>query len=281
MTLGIDLHTHTTASDGALPPEELVALAALCGIAVLGITDHDTTDGLVPARAAAAREGLTLIPGVEISTHHPAGELHILGYGISSDDQELEALLARSRGSRVERAQRMLGLLASLGMPIGWDRVRALAGEGAVGRPHIAAALQEAGHVRSVQEAFERYLGNGRPAYVPREKIGPCEAIAAIHRAGGVTVLAHPAEHLPVTPELVECGLDGLEAYYTGYSPDVTASIVAMARAHGLICTGGSDFHGATVVPENVLGDVEVPPHCHAQLQAALSQLAAERQRSG
>ncbi len=280
MTPGIDLHTHTTASDGALPPEDLVALAVACGIAVLGITDHDTTDGLEPARAAAARERLTLVPGVEISTHHPAGELHILGYGIPSDDQELEALLARSRKSRVERAKRMLGLLANLGMPIGWDRVRALAGEGTVGRPHIAAALQEAGHVRSVQEAFERYLGNGRPAYVPREKIGPCEAIAAIHRAGAVAVLAHPAEHLSVTSELVECGLDGLEAYYTGYSPEVTASIVQLANTHGLFCTGGSDFHGETVIPENVLGGVEVPPHCYAQLQAALVQLATERQRS-
>lgn len=277
MTLCIDLHTHTSASDGALTPEELVAAACARGLNVLGITDHDTTEGIALARAAAAKAGLQLVAGVEVSTHHTAGELHVLGYDIDLADAKLEALLARSRGSRVERAKRMLRRLADLGMPIAWETVCVLAGDGTVGRPHIAEALRQAGHVGSIQEAFERYLGAGCPAYVAREKVGPCEAIAAIHHAGGVAVLAHPMGHLSVVPELVACGLDGLEAYYTGYVPEVTATIVEIACKHGLFCTGGSDFHGEAIIPANVLGGVDVPAECYDDLVKAQTRAAVER----
>jgi len=277
MTPGIDLHTHTNASDGAMTPEELVALAAERDVRILGITDHDTTDAIEPALSAAARQGLLLIPGVEISTHHQAGELHVLGYGIDLGNAELQVLLARSRGSRIQRAQRMLELLGSMGMPIPWKRVSALAGDGTVGRPHIAAALIEAGHVSSIQDAFDRYLGAACPAYVPREKISPCAAIAAIHAAGGVAALAHPADHLAVVAELAVCGLDGLEAYCTGYPPEVTARIVELAATQGLFCTGGSDFHGEAVIPENLLGAVNVPTSCYEALKSVLARATAGR----
>ena len=273
MMLRIDLHTHTSASDGIRSPQELVAEACARRIDVLAITDHDTTAGIAPALDAADACDLTLVPGVEISTHHPAGELHVLGYGIDASDARLEALLASSRDSRVERAKRMVARLAELGMPIAWQKVRALAGDGAVGRPHIAEELRRAGYVNSIQEAFELYLGTGRPAYIPRKKVGPCDAITAIHGAGGVAVLAHPLAHLSVVSELTMCGLDGLEAYYTGYREEATSTIVETAQKHDLICTGGSDFHGKSVIPENVLGGVDVPERCYEELCAAMARV--------
>jgi len=274
MTLGVDLHTHTSASDGALSPKALVVEACSRDLDVVAITDHDTTEGVAQALEAADACSLTVVPGVEISTHHPAGELHVLGYGIDTADERLEALLARSRGSRIERAKRMVARLAEMGMPISWRTVHGLAGDGTIGRPHIAEALRQAGHVGSIQEAFERYLGNGKPAYIPREKIGPCDAIAAIHGAGGVAVLAHPIARLSVVAELAGCGLDGLEAYYTGYSAEATSAILEAAQKYGLISTGGSDFHGESVIPENILGGVDVPERCYRELRAALARRA-------
>jgi 3',5'-nucleoside bisphosphate phosphatase len=274
MTLRVDLHTHTSASDGALPPNALVAEAFAHHLDVVAITDHDTTEGVAPGLEAADAYGLTVVAGVEISTHHPAGELHVLGYGIDTSDGRLEALLARSRGSRMERAKRMVARLVQMGLPIAWRTVEALAGDGTIGRPHIAEALRQAGHVYSIQEAFERYLGASKPAYIPREKIGPCDAIAAIHGARGVAVLAHPIGHLSVVPELAGCGLEGLEAYYTGYNKEAVSAILEAARKHGLFCTGGSDFHGESVIPENILGGVDVPERCYDDLRKALARKA-------
>jgi predicted metal-dependent phosphoesterase TrpH len=265
----VDLHTHTTASDGALEPTELVALARQVGLAVLAITDHDTTAGL-DAALAAAGDGLEVIPGVELSTDAPEGEIHVLGYYIDYAQPAFQQLLGDLRAARVGRAKAMVDRLCQLGAPISWERVQELAA-GAVGRPHIAQALVEAGHVASVPEAFDRYLRRDGPAYVEREKLTPAEAVLMIRRVGGVAVLAHPyilatdgqtKARLPldrVLPELCDAGLQGIEAYYTNYTPATTAELHAIAERFGLITTGGSDFHGGGTVPEAHLGAVPVP----------------------
>src|SRR5579885_1684383 len=191
----VDLHLHTTASDGRLTPQELVKLAAERGLRVIAITDHDTTDGVGPAQAAAARfADLRLIPGVEMSVDIAEAEVHLLGYWVDLDNREFQQLLAWSRDGRVNRARRILEKLAELGMSVEWERVRELAGDGAVGRPHIAQAMVERGYVADIREAFDRYLGRGRPAYVERERLTPEQGIRSVLAVGGLPVLAHPAD---------------------------------------------------------------------------------------
>lgn len=277
----VDLHAHTTASDGALQPSELVALARQVGLAVLAVTDHDTTAGL-DAALATAGGGLEVIPGVELSTDAPEGEIHILGYFIDYRQPAFQAQLAELRDGRIGRAKAMVDRLRELGVPVSWERVQELAA-GAVGRPHIAQALVEAGHVASVTEAFERYLRRGGPAYVEREKLTPAGAVRMIRQVGGVAILAHPyildvygqfKVRLPldrVLPELCAAGLQGLEAYYTNYTPATTAELSAIAERFGLITTGGSDFHGGGTVPEAQLGAVAVPYACVTRLRALAS----------
>lgn len=259
----LDLHVHTTASDGLHSPEEVVAMARRLGLEAVAITDHDTLGGLPAGLAAASAAGLSLIPGVEISTEAEGGaEVHILGYLIASNDATLAHALSRYRHARLERAQEILARLADLGLSLSWDHVLHLAEGDSVGRPHIARALLEEGYVLSVPDAFARYLGHGKPAYVPRLKVTPAQAIRLIHEAGGLAVLAHPWEVRGLLPGLVAQGLDGLEVYYTGYENEMMALLRQMALAHGLVCTGGSDFHGYEVAPGNILGGVRVPRAC-------------------
>lgn len=266
----IDLHTHTIASDGALSPEELVDLAVERGLAVLAVTDHDTTDAVDAAQAHAA-ERLEVWPGVEISTDVPGSEVHVLGYFVDQHHPALVATLARLREGRLHRAERMVEKLAELGLPVSWERVRELAGEGAVGRPHVAQALVEAGHVATFREAFDRYIGRNGPAYVERYKLTPTDAIRLILAAGGLPSLAHPIyigaaaaetgaqfDLRAYLPELVAAGLVGIEAYYSDYTPEVSSQILAIARDNNLIPTGGTDFHGGSV-NQVILGGVDVP----------------------
>ena len=258
----VDLHLHTTASDGAFSPKRIVQMALDAGLRAVAITDHDSTDGVEEAIAAAAGTGLAVIPGVEISSDLPQGEAHILGYFLDSHNPELVELLATLRKARWERAQRMVEKLGALGMPVSWDRVAAIANGGAVGRPHVARALMEAGHVSSVQDAFALYIGREGPAYVDRYKLTPVEVTQAVVRWGGLPVLAHPSFVMDLTgllSHLVPAGLVGLEVYYTGYPPEVTANLLRLARSNGLVGTGGSDFHGRSVVAGAVLGSVGVP----------------------
>ena len=267
----VDLHLHTTASDGAFSPAQIVQMALEAGLRAVAITDHDTMDGVEEAVAAAAGTGLTVIPGVEISSDLPQGEAHILGYYLGAQNPDLVQLLATLRKARWDRAQRMVEKLGVLGMPVSWDRVAAIANGGAVGRPHVARALMEAGHVSSVQDAFAFYIGREGPAYVDRYKLMPVEVTQAVVRWGGLPVLAHPSFVTDLTallPRLVSAGLVGLEAYYTGYPPEVTASLLRLARANGLVGTGGSDFHGRSVVAGAVLGSVGVPYSVVEELQA-------------
>lgn len=256
----VDLHLHTLCSDGEFPPEEVVRQAAAKGLHTIAIADHDTVAGIPEALECARLVSLRVIPALEISCELAEGEVHLLGYFVDwSPEAPLAKMLARFRASRAERARVMVERLRRLGMPITWEEVEAFAAGESVGRPHVARALVARGYVQSVAEAFERYLFRGGPAYVPRFKLAPAEAIALIHQAGGVAVLAHPLDILDVVSWLAEEGLDGLEAYYSGYDPDVSAQIAAIAVRHGLIVTGGSDYHGPRVSPGIDIGSVDVP----------------------
>ncbi len=242
-----DLHLHTTASDGRLEPRELVSLAVKVGLDVIAITDHDTIDGVRPALAAAeAFPSLMVVPGVEINTDVPHGEVHVLGYFIDYTDEKLAVALQRLRDARSERAQGMIAKLSKLGMNIDWQRVLELAQGGSIGRPHVARALFEKGYVSSEKEAFDKYIGHDGPAYVERYKLLPVEAVRLITDAQGLPVLAHPADIGDLTelvPKLKAVGLVGIEVYYGGYSSDVIAKLLKVANKYDLIPTGGTDYH--------------------------------------
>ena len=268
MASRVDLHLHTKASDGALRPEELVKAADLIGIRVMAVTDHDSVDGIAEAQAAASGLAIEVIPGIEISTNLDGDEIHILGYLLDADDPFLRKALRRLQEDRLAQAKAMVERLGVLRCPLEWDRVMAIADGGSVGRPHIAMALLERGYVASVNEAFSRFLKRGGPGYVEGPKLLPQEAVRLIREAHGVPSLAHPIivgasdYHLELPrllPMMVEAGLEGIEVYYKGYTPEITASLLTVAGQHRLVPTGGSDFHGGGVVADAELGGVEVP----------------------
>ncbi len=264
----IDLHTHTRFSDGSLTPEALVALALERHLAALAITDHDSVEALDPARTAAG-SALELVPGIEMSSALGGFDLHVLGYYVDGAHPGLIATLARFRDERMRRAQAMVDRLAQLGLPLDAAEVFALAGPGVVGRPHVAEALKRAGHVESVDDAFRRYLGLHGEAYVPRPAFAPAEAIALIHAAGGVSVLAHPGPMLPdsMIEQLVANGLRGLEVWHPVHGAALVRRYRALARRLDLIETGGSDFHH--VGRGTALGELPVPAKALERLKEA------------
>lgn len=266
-----DLHSHTTASDGSLTPAELVAEALRVGLGAVGICDHDSVDGVDPARSAAAGTGLLVVPGVEINTTYDSLEVHVLGYYIRPADPDLAELLARLRHERQNRVRRIVQRLEQAGFPVRLERVLELSGEGAVGRPHVARALVEAGYAASEGEAFANLLVPGKPGYVERYKVTPREAVQAILAAGGVPVLAHPGlvGRDELISDLAVAGLMGLEVYHTDHSPEQSHRYLALARRHGLLVTGGSDYHGPGHGHLSGLGHVTVPMETVARLQAA------------
>lgn len=259
-----DLHLHTIASDGRLEPGELVRLAVEVGLDVIAITDHDTINGVAPALTAAETfPSLTVIPGVEINTDVPHGEVHVLGYFIDYTDQNLATTLQKLRNSREERARKMIAKLGNLGMRIEWQRVQELAQGGSVGRPHIANALWERGYVSSERDAFDKYIGRECPAYVQREKLLPVEAVKLVISAQGLPVLAHPAniENLDeLIPELKAAGLVGVETYYGEYTPDIVNRMLKITRQYKLIPTGGTDYHAFGHSSEVMIGQALTPP---------------------
>ncbi|MDI3338902.1 MAG: PHP domain-containing protein [Sphaerobacter sp.] len=268
----IDLHTHTTASDGTTSPADLVAEARARGIHVLAVTDHDSTDGLDEAMAAGHRLGVTIIPGVELGTEPGRGEVHLLGYFIDHQDPTFQQRLATFRAGRERRVEAIVERLRQLGVPIELAHVRQHAAGGAIGRAHVARALVAQGYAASVDDAFARYLGYGRPAYVPRVRLSAPEAVVLIHAAGGVAVLAHPLTVDALEDELaalVAAGLDGIEVYYAAYSPAEHAMLAALAARYGLIPTGGSDYHGPGQREGRELGAAPVPPATVARLRRA------------
>jgi len=272
----VDLHIHSTASDGRLTPEDVVRKSVENGLTVIAITDHDTVDSIAPALVAAkAFPWLKVIPGVETSTDVPSGEVHILGYFVDYTDPEFVARLERMRHSRWGRAQGMIAKLRDLGIYIEWQRVQEIAGSGSIGRPHIAQAMLDKGYIASIKESFTKYIGRGGPAYVEREKMTPVEAVELILRAKGLPVLAHPlTTNNPETMvvALKAAGLVGIEAYYDGYTADEISRLVNLAVKYGLIASGGSDYHGLDVSNETMIGGVDVPIKSAEQLMALAEQ---------
>ncbi|MEX0800414.1 MAG: PHP domain-containing protein [Dehalococcoidia bacterium] len=258
-----DFHTHSTFSDGVLSPTELVDLAYRNGVRVMSLSDHDTTEGLPEAFKAASRHpDFTLIPGIEMSTDVPGSEVHILGHFIDWHDPDFERKLERLRESRLNRARRMVDRLGELGKPVEWARVESFSGEGAVGRPHIARALVEAGHVADVNEAFSLYLSRTGPAYVERDRLTPAEVVEMLASVHGLATLAHPREldDLPgLLSQLKAAGLTGMEVYYQDYPPDQVEHLRVMAEKFGLIPMGGSDYHGLGGPQQREPGDIPFP----------------------
>lgn len=247
----IDLHLHSTASDGSMAPVELVEAAAKAGVSALALTDHDTTAGLGDAAAAAARLGLEFIPGVELSCSTEYGQVDVLGYYAPLDDRAFEKKLADLKAARDRRNALILEKLAGLGLPLSLEELMGEAGI-TIGRPHIASLMVKRGYVKSVREAFERFLGEGKSAYVPKEDFSPAGAVGLLASVGAVPVIAHPMlvrapwEWLDaLVASLVPHGLAGLEAYHSEHDGRGVRSIVGLADKYGLIVTGGSDFHGA------------------------------------
>jgi predicted metal-dependent phosphoesterase TrpH len=265
----IDLHSHTTYSDGSSSPHELVRLAAEAGALALAITDHDTVAGLAEGRAAARAAGVEFIDGIEISAEYSPGTMHILGYYIDAESEALLSTLEELRDARDNRNPKIASRLQALGIDISYDEVHALAGNEVVGRPHFARVLLEKGYVESIQDAFNRFLGKGAAAYEEKKRLSPEESIELIHMAGGVAVLAHPyqlklsaADTDAMLGKLAGMGLDGVEAIYSRHSKTDRDLYCEMAARHGMLVTGGSDYHG-TYKPDisivTGLGDLRVP----------------------
>lgn len=258
-----DFHTHSTFSDGVLSPTDLIDLAYRRGVRVMSLSDHDTTDGLPEAfRAASRHSDFLLIPGIEMSTDVPGSEVHVLGHFIDWHDAGFQAKLVHLRESRLGRARKMVERLRELGKPVEWERVEVLAGEGAVGRPHIALALLEAGHVGSVNEAFDLYLSRTGPAYVERERLSPAEVVEMIVGVHGLPTLAHPRDLEGLDSLLAEmkaAGMVGIEVYYQDYRPDEVEQLRATAEEFGLLPMGGSDYHGLGGPHQREPGDIPLP----------------------
>ena len=273
----VDLHLHTTASDGRLTPTELINLVAQKGLRVVAVTDHDSTEGLDEAmEAAKAFPQLTVIPGIELSTDIPGDEIHVLAYFVRHKDEGLLATLREFRQGRLERGEGMVEKLREMGLDIEWQRVQEIAGDGAVGRPHVALALMEKGYVSQTNEAFEKYIGRNGPAYVEREKLTPTEAIEIITSWGGVAVLAHPAQLLDLDDNLEElkaAGLVGMEVYYAQYSEERIQELADTAARHGLLPCGGSDYHALDNPGERLPGTMGPP----LEVVERLEKLVAKR----
>jgi predicted metal-dependent phosphoesterase TrpH len=264
----VDLHVHTTASDGLSTPTEVVACALDLGLTVISITDHDSVEGVGPAIAASAGTPLEVIPGVELSVRGDDDtDVHILGYLIDHRDETLLGALARLRAARFERAQTMVTALADAGHGVELAGVLGHAAGGAVGRVHVARALVEAGSVESIEDAFAQLIGRDGPFYVPKAFFSAEEALALIHGAGGVAVLAHPGvSGEGALVRLVELGLDGIEAYHAEHTPAQRAHFASVANRFALVSTGGSDFHG-TGMRSASLGAGSCPPHAVEELR--------------
>ena len=274
----VDLHLHTTVSDGRLTPSELVTLVASKGLKVVSVSDHDTTDGLAEAYQAAKQyPDLRIIPGIELSTDIPGDEIHMLGYFIQYDDESFQSILQRFREGRLERGRLMVERLAQHGIHIEWERVQEIAGEGSVGRPHLALAMVEKGYFKEPKDAFAEYLGRNGLAYVEREKMTPEEGVQMLARVGGVAVLAHPAQLVDLDSKVAQLkavGLMGIEVHYAMYPPETIQRLADVARRHGLIPCGGSDYHGLGNTGEPLPGTMGPPMETVERLEEAAQKLS-------
>jgi predicted metal-dependent phosphoesterase TrpH len=280
----IDLHTHSTASDGSLTPTQLVISARKHGVDRLALTDHDTTDGLNEAIIAGENNGVIVISGIELSVNHASGSLHMLAYGFDKTNPELINMIDKLKHSRSNRNSQIVSKLNELGYNITWESIVEIAGGGVIGRGHIGQVLMQAGYFDSIHTVFDQLLSSGGSAYVDRFKLDIERAIELVHGAGGVAVWAHPGLHgdelksmiLEQLPHWVEVGLDGLESDYNLHSIELRDNLRTIAKKHGIIFTGGSDFHGK-LKPDIQLGQgpdgVPVSEECYTGLIDRLEQI--------
>jgi 3',5'-nucleoside bisphosphate phosphatase len=276
--MSVDLHTHSTASDGSDPPGRIVELAEQAGLTAVALTDHDTLEGVEAARAVAKTVNVELVPGVELSLNYERGAMHLIVLWLDPGPGPLQDRLAALQAGRTDRNLRMVEILTDLGLPVTIEEVEEEAGGGSVGRPHIAAVMMARGYVPDIRTAFDLWLGKGKPAYVGRPRLDPEEALGLAREAGGVPVLAHPhtlgittaAEMAALLTRLGGAGLVGLEAYYGGYQRHEMEGYALLGRRFGLIPSGGSDYHG-TYKPGLALGsgygDLAVPDHLLDELR--------------
>ncbi len=287
MTITCDLHTHSTFSDGTLTPSELVRAAKAARLDIIALTDHDTTDGVPEAVAEGKRLGLEVIAGIELSSSvsSPTGqesELHILGYFLRFEDVHFQKLLTLFRQERLGRGKKILAKLSELGMPIDSADIQEFAEGKSFGRPHIARALVKARYVGTVQEAFNRFLKDGKPAYVPKPMPSPAECIKMIRRVGGLAVLAHPTFGAPRQRQgweaLIKAGLNGIEAYHSQHTPTQIREFVKLAKDLNLLVTGGSDFHAFDGSKRGQLGEVHLSEEILQTLRQKKLELDAQNQ---
>ena len=288
MPISVDLHLHTTASDGKLTPTELVQLAASKGLQTISVSDHDTTAGLAEAqRAVDSIPGMRLVPGIELSCDVPGGEVHMLGYFMDIADQGFQEILVTFREGRLARGEGMVKKLAEFGMHIEWERVLEIAGDASVGRPHVADALVEAGYFAERSDAFREYLGRNGKAYVERTKLTPPDAVKMLNDVGGVAVYAHPwferrggepepeQSLIETVEELKAAGLHGMEVHYSMYDEATVDWLADLARAYDLIPCGGSDYHHSGHPNEPLPGINGPPMESVERLEEAARHLAA------
>ena len=267
----IDLHLHTTASDGTLTPKQLIEQISKTSLRIIAITDHDATIGSDHAiQAASTHKQLTIIPGIELGTATDDSELHILGYFIDSTNIKLQSTLEQFRTERIQSARATVDRLAAINRPVSWQRVLELAG-GSIGRPHIARAMIEAGHVETIAEAFDRFIGEKGIARVPRPKLHPIDALKIIHSAGGIAAIAHPrtVNHLSnIVKQLVDAGLAGIEVYAEKYRGDRLDTYLDIATRYDLVPCGGTDYHGLVTKNESTPGTNGPPSDTASKLLA-------------
>lgn len=260
----VDLHIHTVFSDGLFTPEQVVIEAQRLGLSAIAITDHDSVDGIDRAKAQGKKAGIEIVPGAEMSCNVNGTDVHILGYYLDYQSETVLDFFARVRTSRLQRAERMVAKLNELSLGhwrVSLERIKELAGAGAVGRPHVAQAMLEAGAVTSINEAFERYIGYDGPAYFPKMRLTPLAAIDFIHRAGGLAVIAHPATYGndSLLYTAIAAGVDGIEVWHPEHNQRAVDHYLEMAEKNRLLVTGGSDCHGGRKFGRIYLGDIRLP----------------------
>jgi 3',5'-nucleoside bisphosphate phosphatase len=271
----IDLHLHTTCSDGTLTPEATVAAAQALGVLIIGIADHDTLLGIEPAQQAAVDTDVRVVPGIELNTDYNGAEIHILGYGFTSDAPAIRTALTAMQNGRKNRNQDILDRLRELGMPLHMEQIVQIAQGEVVARPHIAKAMLQAGYVETFQEAFDKYLAKGAAAFRERHSLTPQQACIAVRESGGLPVLAHPGKfaYEPLLAELMPCGLRGMEVYHPDHSAAQKRRLLHHAQSLGLVITGGSDSHGPTSGRPQPIGAGNIPAHIGPTFLAALEKM--------
>jgi hypothetical protein len=272
-----DFHLHTNYSDGTYTPEELAGHAKRCGLKAVALTDHDTMEGCARMAAACLALGVEFVPAAELTAEHDGNELHMLGFFLDGQNPRLLTELARFQKVRQQRIHEMVARLNHLGIPINAEAVFALANCRSPGRPHVARTLVQGGWCSSLDEAFERFLRKGKPAWVPKFKISALDAIELIHHAGGLAAMAHPGlNHTDeVIPDLVKAGMDALECFHTKHSTSMTQRYLEIADRHRLLVTGGSDCHGMSK-GKPLIGSIKIPYECVERMKAEVMKRAVE-----